>query len=168
GLAVSGDLLAVEIDDHHHVRRHVPLRHALRRRQDAVVGEADGDVAVVAGAVAARVEALADLDDVGAEAIQIGHQLAFPCSQACWHSGEQNQAVCPFRAAVRARPSTTYGPKTGSLTMWPMTCCGGRWVRSGATPAAIPATKRISERTAISASSRNRISRTRMIIAGVR
>ena len=36
GIAVAGDLLAVEIDDDHHVGRHVPLGHALRRRQDAV------------------------------------------------------------------------------------------------------------------------------------
>jgi hypothetical protein len=86
GLAIARDLLSIQIHDHHHVGRHEALRHALRGRQHAVVGEADADVAVVAGTETPRVEPTPDFDDVGAETIE----------------DEIRQELRPFRSARRA------------------------------------------------------------------
>jgi hypothetical protein len=76
GIAVAGDFLPVDVHDDHHVGRHVALGHVLRRREHPVGREADADVAVVAGAEPAAVQTPADLDDVGAEAIDLdfGHR----------------------------------------------------------------------------------------------
>ena len=58
--------MPVVVDDHHHVRRHEALGHALRRGDQPRVVETGADVAVVGGDVAARVHAAAGFDDVGA------------------------------------------------------------------------------------------------------
>jgi hypothetical protein len=65
--ALPGKLPPVEIRDAHHVRRHEPLADAGRRHQQSAGIQADADVSIVRGRVAAGVQPASDFDDVGAE-----------------------------------------------------------------------------------------------------
>src|SRR4029434_1131632 len=127
------DLLAVDIDDHHHVGRNESLRHALRRRQDGVVVEADADVSVVGRDVAARVQTPSDFDDIGAEGVlsSRAHRTTLPCaddklSSAClaccpsWLSGATSTSllqtsVAPFRSCL---PNAFTTPRFNSAFVW--------------------------------------------------
>ena len=127
GVALARELLARQVGDDQHVRGHEPLRHAGRRREDALVVEADADVAVVAGDVAAVVQPAADLDDVARGAcssrvMRCATRRArhATCSR---HSRSRTSAVCPpadgrQRLAPSRRTCRRPGPSRAARPAW--------------------------------------------------
>src|SRR6185436_4921323 len=107
--------------DAHHVRRHEALAHALRRHEQPIRRDAQADVAVVAGRVAARVHPASDFDDVGAESFDAHAVLALYLSR---HAVEQKYIVSRPALSESARSGTTYVPHTGSFTIC-TPCAGG-------------------------------------------